>query len=249
MPPSVKRSKTAANESISVIKLFQFPPAFGLPNASPFCMKLETYLRMTELPFEVVRGAHMRTAPKGKLPYIEDGDKRIADSSLIIEYLKQTYGDALDAGLTLEQRAMALAMQRLMEESLYWVMAYSRWIEPAGIALMKQEVFAKMPLPVRVLAPVIGRRVLGKELHGHGIGRHAREEIYEIGKRDITALADFLGAKPFMMGNDPHSLDACAYAFVANLVWTPFEGPLKQHARGYTQFTTYCQRMRQRYYS
>ena len=33
-----------------MIKLFQFPPAFGLPNASPFCMKLETWLRMAGLP-------------------------------------------------------------------------------------------------------------------------------------------------------------------------------------------------------
>ena len=33
-----------------MIKLFQFEPAFGLANASPFCMKLETYLRMGEQP-------------------------------------------------------------------------------------------------------------------------------------------------------------------------------------------------------
>jgi hypothetical protein len=32
------------------IVLHQFYRSFGLPNASPFCMKLETYLRMAELP-------------------------------------------------------------------------------------------------------------------------------------------------------------------------------------------------------
>jgi hypothetical protein len=32
------------------IKLFQFPRMFGIPNVSPFCCKLETWLRtdMTE---------------------------------------------------------------------------------------------------------------------------------------------------------------------------------------------------------
>ncbi len=40
-----------------MIKLFQFAPAFGLPNASPFCMKLETYLRMAGLPFQLVNRA------------------------------------------------------------------------------------------------------------------------------------------------------------------------------------------------
>jgi len=53
-----------------MIKLFQFAPAFGLPNASPFCMKLETYLRMAGLPFELVNSGDVMKAPNHKLPYI-----------------------------------------------------------------------------------------------------------------------------------------------------------------------------------
>ena len=45
------------------IKLYQFPPALGLPNASPFCMKLETYLRMAGLPFENKYTPHLRQHP------------------------------------------------------------------------------------------------------------------------------------------------------------------------------------------
>jgi len=33
-----------------MIKLHQFHSCWGIPNASSFCMKLETYLRMTKLP-------------------------------------------------------------------------------------------------------------------------------------------------------------------------------------------------------
>ena len=33
----------------ALIKLYQFAPAFGLPNASPFCMKLETYVGFPSL--------------------------------------------------------------------------------------------------------------------------------------------------------------------------------------------------------
>lgn len=40
-----------------MIKLYQFSPAWGLPNPSPFCMKVETYLRMTGLPYEAINGA------------------------------------------------------------------------------------------------------------------------------------------------------------------------------------------------
>ncbi len=40
-----------------MLRVYQFAPAFGLPNASPFCMKLETWLRMAGLPFEPVNDA------------------------------------------------------------------------------------------------------------------------------------------------------------------------------------------------
>ncbi len=101
-------------------------------------MKLETYLRMSGLPFEIAPNANVMKAPKGKMPYIEDNGHAIADSTLIIEYLKKTYGDKLDAKLSSEQRAIALAMQRLMEENLYWAAVYSRWFEPDGWRLTQQ---------------------------------------------------------------------------------------------------------------
>ena len=62
---------------------YQFRPVWGLPNASPFCMKLETYLRMAALPYHVAKNADVRKAPKKKLPFIDDGGKVIADSGFI----------------------------------------------------------------------------------------------------------------------------------------------------------------------
>jgi glutathione S-transferase len=81
------------------------------------------------------------------------------------------------------------------------------------------------------------------------MGRHSREEILAIGKRDISALADFLGDKPYMMGARPCSLDAVAYAFLVNLLWTPVESDLKLHALAYPQFERYCQSMKRSYYA
>ena len=50
-----------------MIELYQFPRAFGLPNPIPFCMKVETYLKLTGLPYEV-KDTDPRKAPLGKLP-------------------------------------------------------------------------------------------------------------------------------------------------------------------------------------
>ncbi len=234
-----------------MIKLFQFEPALGLPNASPFCMKLETYLRMAALPFEIPCATlrHLQQAPKGKMPYLEDQGKFVADSTFIIDYLKASYGDPLDGWLDASQRAVALAFQRMLEENLYWALIYTRWVEPQGWELTRAAFFGKLPLPLKWVLPSLARRGIIKELHGQGMGRHSRDEIMAIGKRDISALADFLSDKPYFMGAQPCSLDASAYAFLANLVWPALASELKIHTQKYPQLQAYCQRMRSRYYA
>ncbi|MGH8752784.1 MAG: glutathione S-transferase C-terminal domain-containing protein [Burkholderiales bacterium] len=67
-------------------------------------------------------------------------------------------------------------------------------------------------------------------------------------RTDITALADFLGDKLYFLGGEPTSLDASAYAFLANITMVPLDSVLKQHALKYPQLELYCKRMRARYY-
>jgi glutathione S-transferase len=95
----------------------------------------------------------------------------------------------------------------------------------------------------------LARRGLLAELRGQGMGRHRVAEIHAIGCKDITAVADFLADKPFMLGEAPCSLDATAHAFLANLLWAPVESPLRQHARARPALEAYCQRMKARYYA
>ena len=96
-----------------MIKLHQFARTWGIPNLSHFCCKLETYLRIADIPYQVVTSIPTK-APKGKLPFIEDNNKKISDSALIIQHMKQTYGDKLDADLSSSEKADSLSMQRLL---------------------------------------------------------------------------------------------------------------------------------------
>ncbi len=231
-----------------MIKLYQFAPAFGLPNASPFCMKVETYLRMTGLPYETVN-IDLRKAPKGKAPYIEDAGRTVCDSGFIIEYLKATYGDPLDGKLSAEQRAISHVLRRMLEENLYWPVLYSRWFEPQGWALTRPAFFGGMPAPLKWVVPALARRAIRQELWGHGMGRHSREEIYAQGCADIDALAVWLGSRPFMVAEAPSSVDAVAYSFIANVLWAPLDSPLRQRTASHPQLDAYCRRMKERYYS
>ncbi len=231
-----------------MIKLYQFAPAFGLPNMSPFCMKVETYLRMAGLPYECPRNADILKSPKGKMPYIDDGGKIVADSTFIIDYLKVTYGDNLDVNLSPRQRALGVVIQRTFEESLYWPVVYSRWIEDVGFAVVNEAAFSRMKFPLRQIIPVMARRGLRKQLHSQGTGRHSRDEIYAIGCRDITALAELLDEQAFFLGDEPSSIDATGYAFLANLLWVPIDLPIRAHAAKLPNLEAYCQRMKARYF-
>ncbi len=231
-----------------MIKLYQFPSCWGIPNASPFCAKLETYLRMTKLPFEIKKVMDPRKAPKGKLPYIEDNGIRIADTDLIIAYLKEKYGDVLDANQTPAQHAQSTLIQRTLEEHLYWCMLYSRWMDDSNWPETKRTLFAKVPFLIRSFLANSIRKKMRTSLHEQGIGRHTSHEIYQMGLNDLTALNTLLSNNTFLLGNQASSIDASLYAFLINLIYVPTTSPMNEYAKSQQNFIEYCARIKSLYY-
>ncbi len=231
-----------------MIRLHKFRAHWGLPDPSPFCVKVETYLRMADLPFERVEHATMLKAPKKKLPYLTDGARTVPDSGFILDYLKATYGDPLDGRLAVEEQARGHAVRRMLEESLYWPMVYSRWMEDRNWAVIKPLFFGGLPPIAREVLPLVARRRVRTTLWLQGMGRHSREEVYELGRQDLSALAAHLGSMPYLFGDRPTSFDAVAYGFLVNLLVPPIESPLKEHASASPHLASYCTRIRERYY-
>jgi glutathione S-transferase len=231
-----------------MVFLYQFPPAWQLPSLSPFCMKVETYLRMTGVDYKPRVVVDPRRAPKGKLPYIEDGDDTVSDSQHIIEHLKRRYGDRLDERLGVEQRALGHAMRRLCEESLYFPTLYSRWIDPAGFVSLKRDVFSALPPIIRSITPRVARRNVENQLYQQGIGRHSREQIYAHGCDDIDALSVLVGDREFAVDDEPSSFDATLYSFLALNLVPPVHTPLKVRIEAKHNLVHYCARMKERYY-
>ncbi len=164
------------------IRLHKFGDAWGLPDGSPFCLKLEGFLREAAVPYEVVPfdfSRSFRKAPKGKLPFIEDEDGTVVgDSSLIIARLSRRHGIDLDGGLDPRQRANSHAFRRMLDEHLYWVAVFSRWMEDVGWKTVQKTFFSAMPALLRPVATTLARRQVAAALQAQGLGRHSREEIY-----------------------------------------------------------------------
>ncbi len=230
-----------------MITLYQLPGAWGLPSISPFCLKVETYLRMTKIAFES-KPADMRKAPKGKAPYIRDGARIIGDSGLILDHLKDTRGDRLDHKLGSPDRALGHLVRRTFEESLYFPIVYSRWQDDAGWEALGEVVAGMLPAVARSFLPAVIRRSIAKSLKAQGIGRHSRAEVYSFAKEDITALSAILGASSYFLGDQATSVDATAYGFLANILATPTDNPLRAHTRAQANLMAYTDRMKAKFF-
>jgi glutathione S-transferase len=227
-----------------VIKLHQFPQVWGR-NISPFTLKLETWLILAGVPYEVVEVTNPWRAPKGKLPFIEDDGQRIGDSQLIIEHLGRTRGIDLDDGLDRLARADALAFRRLLEDHLYFIGVYSRWIDPEGWRVVKPAMFASLPPGIRQTLPEIARQKVRRDLKGQGTLRHTRDEIYALGRADLEAVSALLDEGPFFFRDRPTTLDAVAYGCLANILMVPVETALKRIAQGLPNLHAFCETMEQ----
>ena len=232
-----------------MLTLHQLPPLDRAPSLSPFCMKVETYLRMANISYETVRTLDASNAPKGKLPFIEEDGHRLGDSYFIIEHLKRTREPALDARMTTTEHATALAFSRMLDEHLYWAIVHSRWFDERFSSRMIEIFLGALPADQRSAVATMALDALTKTLHAHGLGRHSSDEIVERGKADISAMVGLLADRPFMLGEDPTTLDASTYAYLSNLIDVDMDTALRAHAMSYPTLLAYSQRMRSRYFS
>jgi glutathione S-transferase len=232
------------------ITLHQFIPLYGLPNASPFCVKLETYLRMAGLKYEVEL---LRGPPKsstGKAPYVTIDGQVLCDSGLIISHLEQKHGHPVDGKLTLEQRGQSLAFQRMMEEHLYWAMVYARWVDPAKPAETLSYIQAATGLKgvLGAIVPRILKSGVKKALWNHGLGRHSIEDIWKLAIADVQSISHWLGNRTFAFGDQPTICDAVMFSQIGCILHTPWDFPLKTETAKHRNLLEHTDRMLNRYF-
>lgn len=237
--------------SLQPVVLHKYVSAWGLPDISPFCVKVELYCKMAGIPYRTTLGDPSK-APKGKLPLLVDGGRTIADSSVIIEHLEATRGRPLDRALTPRQVATATAVRSMLEEHLYFIVLYLRWHQDSGWRVYLPaflDIFAQfgVPRPIRPLLALHARRTVKRTLHGQGISRHRLEEVEATGQRIVDALGE-LCEGPFFFGEQPSSVDATVFAFVQSIVAAPFEGPIKEHARKHPKLRAYYEHVRSEFF-
>lgn len=232
-----------------MITVYNFGSAFGVAEPSPYVLKILTYCKMAGIEFDTRTSmSNLQKAPKGRLPFIKDGDRVIADSFFILRYLKEIYPSDIDTHLTEEQRACSQLIIRSLDENFYWLIVHSRWLNDNTWPTVKQTFFGAMPWPLKAIIPSIARKDVATRFLKHGLGKHSDEELALIADDTLLSLSTLLSDKTYFWGEKISTLDAVAYAFLAQIYLANLETPLSKQAEQYKNLAQFCERIRSAYF-
>lgn len=208
-----------------MITLYSYPGLFGVADNNPYGLKVFAFLRLSRLSFRHAHVLDPKDAPRGQLPYITDDRVRVGDSDAIVAHLIKTYRLRIEGALSASQKDTHVLIRRLLDD-LYWVMSYSRWADVRFWPLFRDE-FARTHSEMTA-GMLEGARAYNLErYHYQGIGRYDPSSVYARGVEDLRVLANLLPASGYVFGEDPGSIDAAIYGFIANIYFYEIETPLK----------------------
>ncbi|XP_076673808.1 failed axon connections isoform X2 [Andrena cerasifolii] len=243
------------NYEKDVVYLYQFSRTPLLPSISPYCLKVETWLRLNGIRYENVDHKLKFRSKKGALPFVEVNGEEIADSTIILRELSQKFDKDLDVGLTSEQRSVSHAMISMIENHLVWVVTCWR-TKNLDQVLKGYKVNLQHVLGTRIPNGILnfffkltfGRKG-AKKVKAQGMGVHTPEEVSKFGCTDLKVLSDMLADKPFFFGDEPTTLDVVAFAHLAQILYIDKDTPYS--LRDYMQencpnLVGHCSRVKER---
>ena len=238
-PAAVEQPK---EQSPPKVILHQFPPSKDVPSPSLFCLKVETFLRLHKIPYENHYGA--KPGKKGKLPWIEYQGDKIADSGFIFDYLNNKFELNIDNEFTDEQKALGSVICCAVQEKLYFALMYNRWIVNYQ-ELKKIQKQQQSGLTFAISLKMQQNKIV-KHLDGQGMGRHNKDEVYQMAHNDIKAISTLLGDKEFILGDKPSSYDCAVFALFAQCIWNGIDESLASNfiKENASNIIAYCERMK-----
>merc|ERR1712013_800842 len=148
----------------------------------------------------------------GRLRTTDNTD--ITKSHDIVNHLKRT-GFNLDAALKGEAVSDVVPFRALIEEKLLPAVLYTLWMDAENYSAVTHQLYAKScQLPLNFIVPV---RMQKREEEGVVDEKTVESALIAPACRVVAELSEYLGAKEFLFGDTPSSLDALLFALLAPL--------------------------------
>ncbi|KAJ3186115.1 hypothetical protein HK101_009739 [Irineochytrium annulatum] len=225
----------------------------GLPSYSPYCIKLETYLRASETPY--VLNTSSRFSRKGKKPYLTYGpDNEVADSHFCILWLRDTLNICLDTPrLGHAQLGVVESYRTMIEEGILPLVGHRRWcgLDAKARDFVLKNALTPVPWFIRpfVLWHVGWKGARRAKLTG--LSSHTRHEQMTVFCARLDSISTLLGDDEHVLGTDaPTSLDCVVYAALASILLSrhPATLDLEEEVMRRGNLVGFVRRMTERYY-
>ncbi len=226
-----------------MLKLYCYPKMFGLPDNNPFGLKVDTFLRLAKIDYEIINTINTENVPRKQLPCIEINNNVISDSNKIINFLTREFKIELNNHLTPLQNNIAFLITRTLDCNLYWIMSYSRWQDDRFWPLFKAA-FLKFYPDINDESLDKGRKYNTERYYYQGIGRYDVAEVYNSGLNDLQIIVNLLDNNRFIFGDKFSTIDATIYGYLANIYYFEIDTPLREYLIKNAKLTRYINNIR-----
>ncbi|XDG09085.1 hypothetical protein ABKA04_008700 [Annulohypoxylon sp. FPYF3050] len=222
---------------------------------SPYVNKVEARLRFAGVKYTTEAGS-LKTAPKGKIPYIECRGVSSLTASTV-------HGQSPEGGILLGDSA--LIAKTLTEGGILPDLngaldpGWERWVQ--NYYTMRDNVLWSIPYPLRVVIGLIVYRKNVAMFHGQGTGRFTVEEIGEFRREiweGINALLEVSRSssksssdkRPFwaLGGGQPTEADTSLFGFIVSALICTAGPDSQKEVRGFPILLDYAERIHNTYF-
>jgi len=213
-----------------VVYLYMFPRRWTrqMLNLSPFAIKLESWLRMRSIPYQVVETNKFSKHTK-QIPYIKYNGQEVSDTYFIIPFLEDKFSLSRDEGLTKQQQGASRATIRMVDDctsiinfvfrykylSKDFVLKYFRIYGINNFLLLKLLYKYAMPAMISVRAKA------------SSVGRHEEADVSVLAEDDFRAISNYLGDNEFFNGSSPGLVDCTLFGHLSQIVYLDLAFPFK----------------------
>jgi len=219
-------------DQAGVVYLHTFPKVPHVYNISPFAIKVESFLRMNKIPYEMIYTTDF--GPTGLIPYIKLNGEFAADSNSIIRRLKEVFG--IVEVYPSELLAVGHMMMRMLEEHTAQIGFYYRYAlhmyDFCDALDVPKRMFRKNTSMKGCLSSWLWKNIM-PSVHRNAMktrrlaGFHSDEELWRLSFADLTAISAFLGEKTYLLGEKPSTEDCVLFGHICQFLYIPIDFPQK----------------------
>jgi glutathione S-transferase len=193
---------------------------------SPYCGKVRKALRLKGIAYRSVEYNGMRApqaarlSASGKLPVLDWDEQRLADSSLICEFLEQKVPSPALYPSNLRDAAQARLLEDWADESLYYFEMHFRAAYPSAAAKATALLCAGRPAWEAHLVGPLFRRGLNRRLKAHGFGGWSNDQIERRFSSHLDDVAAWLEGREWLIGDTQSIADLAVSAQLDEMLRT-----------------------------